>query len=324
VIDRRTFLGAFASSLLAAPLAAEAQQAARVPRVGALGAVDGPGWAGFRQGLRELGWEEGRNLVVEFRFAGRRDERYRELAGELVRLNVDVLAAQNSQSVRAAKEATRTIPIVMFSVSYPVEAGLVASLARPGGNVTGNSNQLSDFSGKHLELLREIVPRTRRVALLWDPNNLSSALGKKDTEVLAQREGVHIISVLLRRPEDIEGALTALIRERPDALIVHAVPLLFAAPGQVAEFALKHRLPSIAGLRGLADAGLLISYGPNLFDLGRRAAQYVDKILKGAKPGDLPVEQPTTFELVINLKTAKALGLTIPPSLLQRADQVIE
>ena len=232
-MERRAFVVG-ALGLLAAPLAAEAQQAARMPRVGALAAVDGPGLAGFRQGLRELGWEEGRNLVVEFRFAGRRDERYRELAGELVRLNVDVLAAQNSQSARAGKEATRTIPIVMFSVSYPVEAGLVASLARPGGNVTGNSNQLSDFAGKHLELLREIAPRTRRVALLWDPNNLSSALGQKDTEVLAQREGVHLISVLLRRPEDIEGALTALIRERPDALIVHPVPLLLLAPAQVA------------------------------------------------------------------------------------------
>jgi putative ABC transport system substrate-binding protein len=311
--------------LLAAPLAAAQEyKAGKVPRVGALGAVDGPGWAGFRQGLRELGWEEGRNLVVEFRFAGRGDERYRELAGELVRLNVDVLAAQNSQSARAAKEATRTIPIVMFSVSYAVEAGLVASLARPGGNVTGNSNQLSDFAGKHLELLREIAPRTRRVALLWDPNNLSSALGQKDMEVLAPREGVRLISVPVRRPEDIEPALTALTRERPDALMVHPVPLLFLAPAQVAEFALKHRLPSITGLRGLADAGLLISYGPNLFDLGRRAAQYVDKILKGAKPADLPVEQPTKFELVINLKTAKALGLTIPQSLLQGADQVIE
>jgi putative ABC transport system substrate-binding protein len=322
MISRQAFIISL-TGLLVAPLAAEAQQATRVPRVGVLGAVDGPGLAGFRQGLRELGWEEGRNLVVEFRFAGRRDERYRELAGELVRLNVDVLAAQNSQSTRAAKEATRTIPIVMFSVSYPVEAGFVASLARPGGNVTGNSNQLSDLAGKHLELLREIAPRTRRVALLWDPNNLSSALGQKDTEVLAQREGVHLISVPVRRPEDIKPALTALTRERPDALIVHPVPLLLLAPAQVAEFALKHRLPSISGLRGLADAGLLISYGPNLFDLGRRAAQYVDRILKGAKPADLPVEQPTKFELVINLKTAKALGLTIPQSVLGRADEVI-
>jgi putative ABC transport system substrate-binding protein len=325
-MDRRAFLASTVGAL-AAPLAVEAQPPRRVPRIGALGgpqSPDSPAWAGFRQGLRELGWEEGRNLVLEFRFAGAWDERYGELAGELVRLKVDVVVTHNSQAARAAKEATSTIPIVMYAVAYPVEAGFVASLARPGGNVTGVSNQLGDLMGKYLDLLREIAPGMRRVALLWDPNNLSSALGLKEVEVLAQREGVHLISVPVRRPADLEPALRALTRERPDALFVHPVPVLLPDTAKVAEFALKHRLPSVAGNRGFADAGLLMSYGVNLFDLGRKAAQYVDKILKGAWPRDLPIEQPTKFELVINLKTAKALGLTIPQSLLQRADQVIE
>jgi putative ABC transport system substrate-binding protein len=314
-----------AVSLFAAPLTVEAQQAGRVPRIGALGGGEGadssPGWAGFRQGLRELGWEEGRNIAVEFRFTGGRDERYRELAGELVRLNIDVLAAENSQSVRAAKEATGTIPIVMFGLGYPVELGFIESLARPGGNVTGMSNQLGDLEGKSLEFLREIAPGMRRVAVVWNPNNPGSALGQKHMESLAQRFGLHFISVPVRQPEDLERALTALTRERPDALIVHP---LFRDRTMIAEFALKHRLPSITGQRAGAEAGLLMSHAPNQFDQGRRAAQYVDKILKGAKPGDLPVQQPTKFELVINLKTAKALGLTIPQSILVRADHVIQ
>jgi putative tryptophan/tyrosine transport system substrate-binding protein len=315
-----------AVSLFAAPLTVEAQQAGRVPRIGALGGGEGadssPGWTGFRQGLRELGWEEGRNIAVEFRFTGGRDERYRELAGELVRLNVDVLAASDSQAVRVAKEATGTIPIVMFAVGYPVETGLIESLARPGGNVTGMANQLGDLEGKSLEFLREIAPGMRRVAVVWHPNNPGSAMGQKSTESLAQRFGLHFISVPVRQPEGLERALTTLARERPDALHVH--PLSLRDRTMIAEFALKHRLPSITGQRAGAEAGLLMSHGPNQFDQGRRAAQYVDKILKGAKPGDLPVQQPTKFEFVINLKTAKALGITVPHSLLLRADQVIE
>jgi len=323
-MNRRTFLCGLALGTLTAPLTAGAQQAGKVWRIGALGGgvdADSPGWGGFRQGLRELGWEEGRNITVEFRFTGGRDERYRELAGELVRLNIDVLAAENSQSVRAAKEATGTIPIVMFGVSHPVEAGLIEGLARPGGNVTGMSNQLGDLEGKSLEFLREIAPGMRRVAVVWNPNNPGSALGQKHMESLVQRFGLHFISVPVRQPEDLERALTTLARERADALIVHP---LFRDRTMIAEFALKHRLPSITGQLAGAKAGLLMSHGPNPFDQGRRAAQYVDRILKGAKPADLPVEQPTKFELVINLKTAKVLGLTIPQSLLLRADKIIE
>jgi putative ABC transport system substrate-binding protein len=322
-MDRRRFLVTSVAGVLAPPLGAGAQQAGKVYRIGALGAFDSPGWAGFREGLRELGWEDGRNIVMEFRFAGGRHERYRELAEELVRLNVDVFAAANSQSVRAAKGATDTIPIVMFEVGHPVDAGFVASLARPGGNVTGMSNQLSELEGKSLEFLKEVAPGTRRVALMWDPNNAGSAVAAKYAQALVERLGLHFISIPVRRPEDLERTLTAVVGERPDALIVHP-PIIWANREMIVEFAVKHRLPSVTASRAGVEAGLLMAHGPNLFDQGRRAAKYVDRIFKGAKPADLPVEQPTKFELVINLKTAKALGLTIPPSLLARADQVIE
>ncbi len=209
-------------------------------------------------------------------------------------------------------------------VSHPVEAGFVESLARPGGNVTGLSSQLGELAGKSLELLREVAPGIRRVALMWDPNFLGSTLGYKDTGLQAQPMGLHLISGVVRRPDDLEPALTAFTRERPDALIVHPVSSIWEGRAMIVQFALRHRLPSITGPRAAAEAGLLMSYGPNPFDVGRQAARYVDKILKGAKPADLPVEQPTKFELVINMKTAKALGLTIPQSLLLRADEVIE
>jgi putative ABC transport system substrate-binding protein len=212
----------------------------------------------------------------------------------------------------------------MLMVSHPVEAGFVTSLARPGGNVTGISSQLGDLAGKSLELLREVDPRVRRLALMWDPNNVGSTLGYQDTVSLAQRVGLHVISVPVRRSDDLEPALAGLTRERPDALILHPVPAIIESRARILEFALKHRLPSIGGTQGMTDAGALMSYGPNSFDAGRRAARYVDRILKGARPADLPVEQPTKFDLVLNLKTAKALGLTIPPSLVLQADRVIE
>jgi putative ABC transport system substrate-binding protein len=322
-VDRRRFLLTSLASALAAPLGAEAQQAGKVYRIGALGAFDSPGWAGFREGLRELGWEDGRDIVMEFRFAGGRHERYRELADELVRLNVDLLAAANSQSVRAAKDATDTIPIVMFEVGHPVEAGFVASLARPGGNVTGMSSQVSELEGKSIEFLKDAAPGTRRVALMWDPNNAGSAGAAKSAQPLVEGQGLHFISVPVRRPEDLDRALTVIVGERPDALIVHP-PVIWANREMIVEFALKHRLPSVTASRAGVEAGLLMAHGPNLFDQGRRAAKYVDRIFKGAKPADLPVEQPTRFELIINLKTARALGLTIPRSLLLRADEVIE
>jgi putative tryptophan/tyrosine transport system substrate-binding protein len=322
-VDRRRFVLTSLAGVLAGPFAVGAQPAGKVYRIGALGAFDSPGWAGFREGLRELGWEDGRNIVMEFRFAGGRPERYRELAEELVRLNVDVLAAANSQSVRAAKEATGTIPIVMFEVGHPVDAGFVASLARPGGNVTGMSSQLSELEGKSVEFLREVVPGMRRVALMWDPNNAGSAVAAKYAQPLVERLGLHFISIPVRHPEDLERALTTVAGERPDAVIVHP-PIIWANRAMIVEFAVKHRLPSVTASRAGVEGGLLMAHAPNLFDQGRRAANYVDRIFKGAKPADLPVEQPTKFELIINLKTAKALGLTIPPSLLARADQIIE
>jgi putative ABC transport system substrate-binding protein len=322
-MKRRAFLSG-AAALLAAPLAAEGQQAGKVPRVGVLTFAESPSLAGFREGLRALGWNEGLNIGLEVRFAGGSNERYRELAQDLVRLKVDVLAAVSSQAVQAAKEQTRTIPVVMLMVSDPVGAGFVASPPRPGGNITGVSTQLRDLTGKTLELLREVAPGTRRVAEIWDPTNASSTTGHRETELVAAQMGMQVISVPIRQPADIEPALAGLNREQPGALIVHPNPSVWQSRTAISQFALKQRLPSISGPRVWTEAGLLMSYGPSPFAAGRHAAQYVDKILKGAKPSDLPVEQPTKFELVINLKTAKALGLTIPPSLLARADQVIE
>jgi putative ABC transport system substrate-binding protein len=314
---------ALAMALVITPVAVAAQTA-KMPRVGVLTHAEAPSLAGLRQGLRELGWEDGRNVIVEARFAGTRNERFDELARELVRLNVDVLATVSSQSVRAAKHATGTIPIVMFMVSHPVEAGFVASLARPGGNVTGVSGQLGDLAGKTLALLREAAPGVRRVAVLWDPDNLGSALGHKQTEADATAMGMHVISVPIRPSDDFESTLAALTRERPDALLVHPIAAVAAKARAIVDYAVKHRLPNISGSRSFVEAGFLMGYGPSNFEMGRRAARYVDKLLKGARPADLPVEQPTKFDLVISAKTARAIGLTIPPALLLRADHVVE
>ena len=319
-----------AGGLLAVPLAADAQPA-EVPRVGYLnpGSLSDPTsqrrLEAFRQGLRDLGYVEGQNIAIESRWAEGKYDRYPALAADLVRLKVDVIVAQGGAATQAVQQATRTIPIVMSIVLDPVGSGLVPSLARPGGNVTGTSFMGPDLVGKQLQLLKEVVPKVSRVALLRNPANPASALGLRDAEAAARALGVRLQALEARDPQEIDSAFAAMTRERAGALLIFPDPIFGNQRRQIAELAAKRRLPAIhGGLPEYAEAGGLMVYSPNILDLTRRAATFVDKILKGAKPADLPVEQPTKLELVINLRTAKAIGLTIPPSLLQRADQVIE
>ena len=302
------FIVTLAFGILLAPLAAEAQQ----------------GGKAFRQGLRDLGYVEGQNIAIEYRWAEGRFERLPDLAAELVRLKVDVIVSVVTQASLAAKNATRTIPIVMVAAGDPLGSGLVASLARPGGNVTGPSSMLAELAGKELELLKETVPNVSRVAVLWNPANaVWQAQMLRATEVAARALGLQLQLLEARGPDELEGAFAAMTRERASALLVQ-VDVIFALHARrIADLAAKRRLPAMYGSREHVEAGGLISYAPNVPDVFRRAATYVDKILKGAKPADLPVEQPTKFELVINLKTAKALGLTIPQAVLIRADEVI-
>jgi ABC-type uncharacterized transport system substrate-binding protein len=332
-MDRRAFL-AGAAGLLAAPLAAEAQQADQIARIGYLAAdlvSTNPRFReAFRQGLRELGYVEGRNVVIEYRDAKGHLERLPALAAELVALKVDViLAAAGTPAVVAAKQATKTIPIVFASPSDPVGSGLVASLARPGGNVTGLStlSLTPDLVGKCLELLKQAMPGLNRVAVLWQPGQLTERTERdllKGAEVAGRALGVRLQFVEAQGPADFDKAFSDMTRARAGALTVWGSVMFLNERRRLVSVAAKNRLPVMYTGREYVDAGGLMSYGANQADLFRRAATYVDKILKGAKPGDLPIEQPTRFELVINLKTAKALGLTIPPSLLARADQVIE
>ena len=316
-------------AIAAAGPPSDAQQATRLPKIGFLAAttqVTGAfGVAAFREGLRELGYIERKTVLLEVRFAEGAVERLPELARELVALKPDVIVATSDVAIAPVKRHTQTIPIVMVLSSDPAGAGFVASLARPGGNVTGLSALSLETSGKRLGLLREVIPGLSRVALLWNPDSRGNLLDYKETEAVARLLHVELQSVELFRSEDLDRALATVTKGRAQALMVPVGnPITVARREQVASFARRSRLPSMYGLREYVDAGGLMSYGPSTADLFRRAATYVDKILKGAKPADLPVEQPTKFELVINLKTAKALGLTIPPSLLQRADHVIQ
>ena len=328
-MNRRTFLAGTGALLLAAPLGAEAQQAAKVPRIGWLVAnLAGKSHMteAFLQGLRDLGYVAGRNVVIETRDAEGKLERLPALAAELVALKVDVIFAGGTAQALAAKEATTTIPIVFTAVIDAVADGLVTSLARPGGNVTGLSGLASELVGKWLELLKQAVPRISRVALLWHPGTLGERTEKdmlKGAEVAARTLGARLQSVEARGPDDFDTAFSDMKRARAGALTVWPSPMFNSQRQRLVDLAAKHRLPAVYPWREAADAGGLMAYGVDPADVFRRAATYVDKILKGAKPGDLPVEQPTKFELVINLKTAKALGLTIPPSLLGRADEVI-
>jgi putative ABC transport system substrate-binding protein len=313
---------------LVAPLSAGAQQSAKAPRIGVLH-VGAPATAShlveaFKQGLREHGYVEGQNIVVERRFGEARPERISELAAELVRLKVDVIVVGTDQGVAAVRKQTQTIPIVMTNTTDPVGTGFVASLARPGGNVTGFSLMSPELGAKRLELLKEAVPGLSRVAIMWNPDVRGAVLEYRETEGGARSLRLLLQSVEVSSADDFDRAFSAVTTGRAEALTVASSPLAFTSRGQIASLAQKNRLPSMYGLREFADAGGLMAYGPSSVEGWRRAATYVDKILKGAKPGELPVEQPTKFELVINLKTAKALGLTIPQPLLRRADHVIQ
>ena len=329
-MDRRAFLGTLAGGLLAAPLAVVAQPAGKIHRVGFLSPTsasdaENPGRLGaLQEGLRELGYMEGQNIVIESRWAEGKYERLSGLATELVRLKVDVIVTYAPPAIQAAKQATATIPIVMAGVIDPVATGLVTSLARPGGNVTGLSLMAPELVGKQLEIVKEVVPMVSRVALLGNPANAGNAPQVRYAQDAARTLEVRLQTVEARGPGDIERAFAAMTRERAGAVIVLVDAMLVDHRIRIADLAAKHRLPSVYGLRDHAEAGGLLVYGGRDRDRFRRAATYVDRILKGAKPGDLPIEQPAKFELVINLKTAKALGLTIPQALLQRADQVIE
>jgi len=313
--------------MLAAPLAAEAQQPAGKPaRIGYLSFRSGPSHLdeAFRQGLRELGYLEGQNIVIEYRWADFKPDRAPTLAVELVRLKVDVIVSTGGPiPATAAKRATETIPIV-FTVSDPVGVGLVTSLNRPGGNLTGVDFLTVQMNTKRLELLKGAVPGVSRVAVLANPGNPTAAAQLKELEGAARALRVKLHVREAREPQEIDDAFTALARERPEALLVMNDPMFFAQRERIVDLGARHRLPGIFQVREFAESGGLLSYGSNIADMYRRLATYVDKILKGAKPADLPVEQAMKFELVINLKTAQALGLTIPPSLLFQADEVIK
>jgi ABC-type uncharacterized transport system substrate-binding protein len=309
-------------ALFAAPLAAVAQPAEKVPRIGLLDYS--PVWEPFRQALRDLGYVEGQNIAIEYRPTEGRQELLREHAAELVRLKVDVIVAAGTPPTQAAMQATTTIPIVMVSTGDPLRTGLVASLARPGGNVTGNTILGAELSGKRLQLLKEMLPNVSRVAFLWNPANASLISHFNEIQAAARALGLTLQSVEVRDPKEFESAFLKMMRDRPDALIMTADTMHRLHLERIVDFAANRRLPAMYQLKAYVEAGGLISYGASQSDLFRRAAVYVDKILKGAKPGELPVEQPTKFQPVINLKTAKSLGLTIPPAVLARADEVIQ
>jgi putative ABC transport system substrate-binding protein len=328
-MERRAFL-AGSAALLAAPLAAEAQQAAKVYRLGLLGGSppNSPGgrraWEGFFQGMRELGYVEAQNILVEGRWYGDHTERLPALAAELVQLKVDVIVAGAAPAPEAAQRATSTIPIVMAIQYDPVGSGLVVSLAKPGRNVTGLSSIAPELVGKRLQLLKEAVPGISRVAVLWNPTIATAALELREAKVAAGSFKWQLQVLEARAPSELAGAFSAMTKGRAGGVIIVNSSMFYAERTRIAELATRSRVPAIYGVKEFVEAGGLMTYGINIHDSFRRAATYVDKILKGARPADLPVEQPNTFELVINLKTAKALGLTIPQSLLLRADEVIE
>ena len=325
---RRVFLGTLAGGLLAAPLAAQAQQAGSVPRVGLLSAAPFSSITArtdaFRKGLRDLGYVEGQNVVLEWRSADDRQDRLPDLAAELVALKVAVIVTAEGAAVLATRKVTQTVPIVMAQSGDPVGLGVVASLARPGGNVTGLTTISIDLTPKLVELLREAVPKLARLAVLSNPANALSAAALKHAETAAQAMRLQLQAVDSRDPMAFDSAFAAMTKARAGGLVVIPDPMFLTQRTRIAELAAKSRLPAIYGIPEHAQAGGLMAYAASRTDLFRRAATYVDKILKGAKPADLPVEQPTKFELVINLKAAKALGLTIPQRLLLRADEVIQ
>ena len=320
---RREFISFLGGGAAAWPLAARAQQ--RTPKIPRIGIIDDAAmWDHFRQGLRDLGYIEGQTIAFEYRSAEGKPDRLAAVAKELAGIPVDLIATSGTAASYAAKQATTAIPIVMLAIGDPVRSGLVASLARPGGNITGNTILGPEVQPKRLQLFKEAIPAVSHVALLWNPDNSSSRLNFEEVRAAAAILGMTFTAVSVRRADELDSALAAMLRERPDALLVTADPLHQLHVGQVINFLANERLPGLFQLRENVVAGGLMSYGSSLPDLFRRGAGYVHKILQGTKPSDLPVEQPVKFELVLNLKTAKALGLTIPESFLLRADEVIE
>ena len=320
-----SIIGALALGILLAPLSALAQQPAKVSRIGFLSTgVVGPNVEAFRQGLQELNDIVGQNIAIEYRWAAGRDDRLPDLATELVRLKVDIIVSTSSSAARAAQQVTKTIPIVMAVSGDPVGTGLIASLARPGGNITGLTILSPELSGKRLELLKEAFPKVARVAVLWNPASPDKQLDFKETQAAARSLGMQLQSLEVRDAKDFDKVFQAATKEHVQALITLSDPVTGSQGRRIMDFAVKSRLPAIYGDSAFVEAGGLMAYGPNISDLYRRAAFFVDKILKGAKPADLPVQQPIRFELVINLDTAKKIGLTVPPNVLVRADKVIK
>ena len=326
-MDRRAFLAVVAAGgVIAMPAVARAQQAGKVHRIGFLSLQSGltSTTDAFPQGLGELGYVEGRNLIIEYRWAAQKEERLPELAAELVRLKVEVIVTAAAPTIEAARRATSTIPIVMAAVADPVGSGLVTSLARPGGNVTGLTALSTDLAGKRLQLVREVVPKATRVAVLAYHGTSATRLFLEQMRAAAQQMGVQLAVQEVNEAGGLPGAFTTMQRERAQALIVQVTPFSADNAKRIVELAAQHRLPAMYDVRSFVDAGGLVSYGPSLPEMFHRAAFYVDRILKGAKPADLPIEQPTKFDLVINMKAAKALALVIPPAILGRADEVIQ
>ena len=327
-MNRRTFISTLAGGLLAAPLAAKAQQTGKVYRIGFLGnstaALEANLVGPFREGLRDLGYVEGRNVLIEYRWAEGKYDRFPALIGELLALKVAVIVTAGTPATLAVKKATTSVPLVMLAVGDPVGTGIVPSLSHPGGNITGLTAISTEMDAKRLELLREVVPSVSYIALLWNAGSPLQVLAEKQVQAAAQVLRMRVLSLGVKTEEEIKSALAVMARERPDALLVLADRLLLHHRALIMDFATRHRLPGVHAYRELVEAGGLMSLGPSYADMHKRAAYFVDRILKGAKPGDLPVERPRTFELVINLKVAKALGLTIPQSVLLRGTEIIQ
>jgi putative ABC transport system substrate-binding protein len=327
-VNRRRFVGTLGLSLLAAPLAASAQQPGKIWRIGYLdqgsAARNRRYLEAFQQGLRDLGWVEGKNIAFEVRFADGKTDRLPALAAELVRLKVNLIATSSTPAALAAKQATTTIPIVIGFAADPVGSGIVSSLAHPGGNITGWTHQGLELRGKYLELLKEAMPQATRFGVLWNPANPVHKSSMHVIEAAARELKVEIYPVGVQEAKELEGAFSTLAGKRAQGLVVYPDGMFQAQTSLIVALAARHRLPAIYGIGEYAEAGGLMTYGTNLSEMFRLGASFVDKILKGAKPSDLPVEQPTKLKLIINLKTAKTLGLTIPPSLLLRADEVIQ
>jgi putative ABC transport system substrate-binding protein len=327
-MKRKIVIWSLITVLLATVSSADAQQTGKVPRIGFLGnstaALEANLVEPFRQGLRDLGYVEGKTLFIDYRWAEGKYERFPALIDELIALKIDVIVTAGTPASLAVKKATTTIPLVMLAVGDPVGTGLITSLAHPGGNITGLTAIASDLEGKRLELLSEVIPKLSYVAVLWNPASPFQVVSEKELQAAAQVMRMKVLSLGVQAEEQFDNAFATILKERPGALLVLADRLFLHNRARIMDFATKHRLPGVYAYLELVEAGGLISYGPSYADMHRRAATYVDKILKGRKPADLPVEQPMKFELVINLKAAKQIGVTIPPNVLVRADKVIK